>query len=47
MIEVRLSERLSEQDTVRHVLDHGLVGGAILEPDGVSDLLTEFYSHLI
>ena len=36
-----------EQHSVRHVLDDGLVGGAVLEPDGVAHLLPEQAPELL
>ena len=38
--EVRLRQELSEKHPVRHVLEDGLVGGAVLEADGVAHLMT-------
>ena len=38
---------LPEQHSVRHVLDDGLVGRAVLEPDGVADLLPEQAAELL
>jgi hypothetical protein len=43
MIKVWFPERLSEQDAVGHVLDDGLVGGAVLEANGVADLESIIY----
>ena len=37
--EVRLRQELSEKHPVRHVLENGLVGGAVLEADGVAHLM--------
>ena len=36
-----VDQRLSQQHTVRHVLDLGLGAGAVLETDGVAHLLTQ------
>lgn len=36
--QVRLPQELPQQHAVSHVLDQGLVGGAVLKADGVADL---------
>ena len=38
---------LPEQHSVRHVLDDGLVGGAVLEADGVAHLLAQQAAELL
>ena len=38
---------LPEQHSVRHVLDDGLVGGAVLEADGVAHLLAQQAPELL
>ena len=38
VIQVRLPQRLPQQDAVRHVLDHCLLGRAVLEADGIAHL---------
>ena len=38
---------LPEQHSVRHVLDDGLVGGAVLESDGVAHLLAQQAPELL
>uniref|UniRef100_A0A8R7K0H9 Uncharacterized protein n=1 Tax=Triticum urartu TaxID=4572 RepID=A0A8R7K0H9_TRIUA len=45
--QVRLAEELAQEHPVRHVLDHRLVRGAVLEPDGVADLVPELDAQLL
>ena len=44
-VEVRLIERLSQQNTVRHVLDLGFVRCDVLESNRVTDRSAELTSH--
>lgn len=45
--EVGLGEELAEQHAVGHVLEDGLVGGRVLEADGVAHLVADLDAHLV
>lgn len=38
VVQIRLAERLTQQDPVRHVLDYRLLRRAVLKADGVTNL---------
>jgi hypothetical protein len=45
--QVRLRQELSQKHAVGHVLEHGLVARAVLEPDGVADLGADAAPYLL
>ena len=45
--EIRLGEELAEQHAVRHVLEHGSLGRAVLESNAVPDFVAKFDTHLL
>ena len=45
--QVRRYHELSEQHTVCHVLDHGVLGGVVFKADRVTDLLSQLNPHLL
>ena len=47
LVQVSLSQRLSQQHAVRHILDHRLRPGEILEPDGIPHLISQFKTHFL
>uniref|UniRef100_A0A1I8JLB4 DUF4537 domain-containing protein n=1 Tax=Macrostomum lignano TaxID=282301 RepID=A0A1I8JLB4_9PLAT len=47
VVQVRLPERLAQQDTVCHVLDERVRSRAVLEADRVADFLAEFGAELL
>ena len=42
-----IDQGLSQQHSVSHILDDGLLSSAVLEPDTVADLLAELDLHLL
>lgn len=39
VVQIRLTQRLTQQDPISHVLNYGLLRSAVLEADGVTNLL--------
>ena len=46
-VQVGLLEALPQQEALCHILEHGLVRGAVLEPDAVADLVLQLDPHLV
>ncbi|KAH3685282.1 hypothetical protein WICPIJ_003756 [Wickerhamomyces pijperi] len=47
LLQVVVLHGFTEQHTIGHVLQHGLVGGSVLETDVVTNLLPQLHIHLI
>lgn len=45
VVQIRLAQRLSQQDPVRHVLNYRLLRRAVLKADGVTDLQGSALTH--
>lgn len=43
--QIRLPKKLTQQHAICHVLDDGLVAGAVLKADGVADLMPKLDRH--
>ena len=42
-----IGHELPQQHTISHVLDDGVFGGVVFEPDGVADFLPDFDVHFL